>query len=102
MYRKYIYLISFILIVIVILITLLLWKKSKEEGKAQISPAPFIPLKEEMEYDEAYIEEFNQARDKVGYEYTLSSGETITIKIPADVDPPPLETVEKMWRMREE
>ena len=50
----------------------------------------------ETDYDEPFIEEFNEAA-RVEYEYTLSTGETIKVKFPEGVDPPPPEVVEKMY-----
>ena len=61
----------------------------------------FVPP-QDFEYDENLIEDFNNAPVKVEYDYTLSSGEKITIRIPEGVDPPPQAAVEKMYRERKE
>jgi len=100
-----------ILIVIVIIILIIsygiLFKSSKGSGgnnqtgvtaESSITKAVVTP-RLEADHDDSLLEELNQA-PKAEYQYTLSSGEEISIFIPQGVDPPSQEVVEKLYRKK--
>lgn len=80
---------------------LFLANRNKEEQRVEEIKEEFIP-QQESEYDEKFIEDFNNAPNKVEYQYTLSNDEEITIRIPEGVEPPPQAAVEEMHRERKE
>jgi hypothetical protein len=49
-----------------------------------------------FDHDELYTHEFNQAEKRTEYTFRLANGKIIKIRIPSDVNPPPLQVVEEM------
>jgi len=93
--------IAALVILLIMFAGLFLANKNKEVKRVEEIKEEFIP-QQDSEYDEKFIENFNNAPNKVEYRYTLSSGEEITIRIPEGVDPPPQAAVEEMYRERKE
>ncbi|OGG08340.1 hypothetical protein A3B48_00870 [Candidatus Gottesmanbacteria bacterium RIFCSPLOWO2_01_FULL_40_10] len=71
-------------------------KTPNKQGEIETITPPI-----ESDYDEPFIKEFNEAQLRE-YQYTLSTGEEITIQVPANVDPPPQEVVERMYLRQQE
>ena len=91
--------IAALVILLIMFAGLFLANKNKEEQRVEKIKEEFIP-QQESEYDGKFIENFNNAPNKIEYQYTLSTGEKITIRIPEGVDPPPQAAVEEMYRER--
>ena len=90
-----------LVILLTIFTGLFLANKNREVKRVEKIKEKFIP-QQESEYDEKFIEDFNNAPNKIEYRYTLSTGEEITVRIPEGVEPPPQAAVEKMYRERKE
>lgn len=97
-----------LILLLTISVGILLLKASKTSNldnnvsvKQKIAATPTITIASIGTEEEDFLEtEFNQAPKTKEYTYTLSSGKTVTIRLPEDVDPPLLPVVEEMEQKR--
>ncbi len=104
--RKLVVLIILLLLSFSIIIFSLVKKKiipsNIREASEQelLSPSPTIIFPPGSEKEDFVEEEF-KTKPKKAYDYTLSNGQTITIYVPEDVNPPPLSVVEEIYRSKQ-
>ena len=103
--------IIFVMLIILVVSYYFLFVRGQEidiNGKKQVGDGAEITVTRtpitppiNADYSENLIEELNKA-PKVEYQYTLSSGEEVIIKIPEGVDPPSLQVVEKLYQKKQD
>ncbi len=94
----------FLLIIFLILLLSIIFSIVKKRPVPPVhealypTPTIIIPTWSEKE---DFVEEEFKTKPKKAYEYTLSNGQTVTIYVPEDANPPPLSVVEEMYRSKQ-